>query len=261
MLHPSRDLCWAPGERVVLAGEGALAGVSLEAYLERAEGAPAVVLALTGNAGRAESMLGWSRALCEQGFGSLPVDVLALQYPGYGGSGGDAELRLLAPAAELAYEHAREVAGDRPVIVHGLSMGTVPSLHLARTLPPDERVAFVLERPPSLWSQTVWQHGWWNLWLLSLPVAWGLPDTVHSVDNAAAASAHPALFLIGRHDRTVPPEYSQDVADAYAGPHRVLDVDAGHSGPIHRGNAAGLAAAFAWLWACAAEGNAVEQLP
>src|SRR5207244_6690041 len=110
-------------------------GRSVEVWKARSAGAArgsgaeprAFVLEFIGNASRAEYMA----AAAAEEWGERPVEVWAVNYPGYGGSPGPARLASIAPSALAAYDVLRGVAGERPIFVSGQSLGTAAALHVA----------------------------------------------------------------------------------------------------------------------------------
>ncbi len=178
-------------------------------------------LELIGNGSRAE----WAAAAAAERWGNRPVEVWALNWPGYGGSTGPAALSAIAPAAVAAFDAVHAVAAGRPVVVYGHSLGTAAALHVAACRPV---AGLVLLNPPPLPQVIVGHYGWWNLWLGATVVAAQVPADLDSVANAARVTA-PAVFVSSGRDAVVPPEYHRRVFDAYAGPKRlVTEPTAGH---------------------------------
>jgi pimeloyl-ACP methyl ester carboxylesterase len=167
--------------------------------------------------------------LAYEDFGDLPVEVWAVNYHGYGASSGPATLHGVARAAREAYAALAVRAAGKPIVVVGSSMGAVAALHVAA----HERVAgVVLHNPPPLEQLVIERHGWWNLWLLAIPVALQLPDEIDSVRNARLATA-PALFVSSAKDGVVPFSYQERVMNAYRGDWEVVVVPgAGHNDPL-----------------------------
>jgi fermentation-respiration switch protein FrsA (DUF1100 family) len=106
----------------------------------------------------------------------------------------------------------------------------------------------VLEKPPDLGPLIVGEHGWWNLWLIALPVAWLLPDAVDSEANAAALGDVPALFLVAKDDTVVPRRYALRVFESYAGPKRLVESPGGHGDAVTPLGTPGLVDGLRWLW-------------
>lgn len=186
------------------------------------DGEPAAFdLEFCGQASRAERMIErWSDR-----WGDRPVEVWAVNYPGFGGSSGPACLAASLAVAEAAFDHAVEEAAGRPVFVGGSSLGTAFAIHLAA----QRNVAGVVARnPPPLRELILWRHGWWNFWLLATPIVLQIPAGLDSVTNAEQSSA-PIVFLSARRDDVVPSSYQRLVYDAYAGPKSWLEFDGTHS--------------------------------
>lgn len=204
---------------------------------QRAEG---YILRFYGNADRADANTG-VEALEWQG---RPVEIWGVNYPGYGGSAGPARLDRIGPAALAAYDALKTVAGDRPLIVYGTSLGAAAALHVAAR----RAVAgVVLQNPPPLRQIVLRQFGWWNLWLIAGPIALRIPAALDSVANARRVRA-PGVFVLSERDQTVQPRFQRLVVEAYAGPKRVLTLPgADHNDPLDGATQAALYSAVdAW---------------
>ena len=283
LLHPTHQPLPTHAVRETIAvTEGPLAGRTLEAFyemlsptrgrkdgtseesVERSAGGGAAadfyVLAITGNGGRAErttarlrvffrDWLDENQELWERyGNRTRPrrIAVLALQHPGFGTDRAAAQLSDLAPAATVALRSLHARAHGKPVLLHGMSMGTTSALHVARELG-DLVDGVILEKPPALRSQILWQHGWWNFWLLAGPLSWGVPRELSSVDNARAVGV-PGLFVLATEDEIVPEAYSRMVFNEFAGRKRVVLSRGGHNDGVSAGTCSDLPLALDWLW-------------
>ncbi len=233
LLHPStRPFFGSVARRSIEWDRGAV-----DVVITRSRGArdraPAFFdLEFIGNASRAERV---APRLASR-FGSHAVEVWTVNYPGYGESDGEADLDAIAPVARAVFDRMKEEAGARPCLVGGSSMGTTAALHLAANRAVD---GVLLRNPPPLEEMILRRHGWWNLWLLAVPVVLQIPNDLDSVDTAARAHA-PAVFLTSENDDVVPAEYQTLVVDAYAGPKVRVRYAGGHDGPVDA------AAARAW---------------
>lgn len=198
-------------------------------------------LELMGNGSRAEGVA----APVALRWGDRPVEVWALNYPGYGQSSGPATLEAIGPSALAAYDALAAVAGDRPILVGGHSLGTAAALYVAR----QRNVAgLLLLNPPPLRQLIVRRYGWWNLWLGALPVSLQIPPQLDSLANAARCRA-PAVFVSSTRDTLVPPRFHRMVFAAYAGPKRLVAVaGAGHNDFPNPATLNDYKVGLDWLW-------------
>lgn len=184
----------------------------------------AFVLRFYGNADRADNWVG-----SEVHGLPFPAEMWGVNYPGYGGSGGIPSLQGVADSAVVAYDALKKRAGSRPILVFGTSMGTTAALHLAANRKVD---GLLLHNPPPLRQLIRGQYGWWNLWLLAVPIAWGVPGSLDSLDNAQRSRA-PAIFVLSAEDEVVGHRYALTVRDAYGGPKKTFVMPgAKHNDPI-----------------------------
>jgi pimeloyl-ACP methyl ester carboxylesterase len=205
------------------------AGGQLEVFSARSPAAVAVaprayVLLFVGNEDRAEPY----PAPMAADYGERPVEVWAVNYPGFGGSTGPARLNLLGPAALTAYDALAIEAAGKPIVVRGASLGSLGALCIAARRPV---AGLFIQNPPPLPQLIRGKHGWWNLWLLALPVSISIPSEIDSVANARRCTA-PVTFLTSDEDQVVPPAYQQLVFNAYAGPKQIIHIAGGrHASP------------------------------
>lgn len=200
----------------------------------------AYVLRFYGNADRAEY---WVAAEAEM-WNNRAIEVWGVNYPGFGGSTGPARLAQLGSAGLTACSALQEVAGDRPIIPFGTSLGATVALAIAAQRPV---AGVILQNPPPLRQMILRQFGWWNLWLLAGPVAQKIPRELDSIANAKGARAA-AIFLLAEDDEVVAPRFQALVVDAYAGDKRVIHLPgAGHNSPIDDVSLTKLHEVFDWL--------------
>jgi fermentation-respiration switch protein FrsA (DUF1100 family) len=186
------------------------------------DGAPpdAYVLEFYGNGARAE----WTVAANASHFPRTAY--WGVNYRGFGGSEGSATLDGVAESATIAYDALAKEAKGRPIYAFGTSMGTTAALHLAAER---DIAGLLLVNPPPLKRLVLEEHGWWNLYLLALPTALGVPRSLDSEENARHARA-PAVFVTSEDDGVVPLGYQGRVVAAYAGPKEVILIPgAGHN--------------------------------
>jgi hypothetical protein len=218
----------------------------LEILIARSPGArtrepAAYVLTFTGNAGRAE----WSASADAAEWGDKPVEVWAVNHPGFANSTGPAKLSRLAPAALAAYDALAKRAAGRPIFLSGTSLGATMALHVATQRP---TAGMILRTPPPLRQLIMGRFGWWNLWLLATPVSLGVPSELDSLANARKSNS-PALFIFIDTDDVVPFVYQQKVADAYAGQkHTITSSGGDHNALLTPKAAQQLRQELDWLW-------------
>jgi uncharacterized protein len=174
------------------------------------------LLCFYGNASRAEFGADADANL----FPDKSVEAWSVNYPGYGASTGPARLSKIGPAALVAFDALASIAGDRPIVLLGYSLGATAALYVAA----HRRVTgVILQDPPALREMFLGQHGWWNLWLLAGPLALKLPKELDSVANAKAVQA-PGIIVVDEQDEVVAPKYQALVIQAYANNKQVVSV-------------------------------------
>lgn len=190
----------------------AVDGVELHAWYWPAEG-PAILF-LHGNAGDRSHRWELVRALHARGFA-----VLALDYRGYGGSGGTPSEVGLYRDAEAAAGWLAE-RGHARVAYVAESLGTGVAVELAVRRPP---VALVLEAPFDGLVEVGRHHFPW------LPVRWLLRDRFASAAKIPKVTA-PLLVIHGDRDEVVPQARGRALFDAATEPKQWLGVPgAGHN--------------------------------
>lgn len=220
-------------------------GGQLEAWVARSPGAngkqpDAFVLVFVGNAARAE----WD-AWDTSDWREKAVEIWTINHPGFGGSSGPPRLSRLPGAAIAAYDAIAKEAGGRPVYVSGTSLGATMAMHVAANRPVG---GVILRTPPPLWQLIQREYGWWNLWALSTPVAFGVPRTIGSLSNANHCTA-PAVFLLADNDEIVPYKYQKMVVAEYAGPKEIVVMKgANHNAPLDALCREEFRAKLDWLW-------------
>ena len=208
----------------------------------------AFVLEFVGNASRAEGMASMSAGEWRE----RPVEVWAVNYPGYGGSPGPARLRAIGRAALASYDELKRHAGGKPIFVSGQSLGTAAALHVAARRPV---AGTLLWSPPPLRNMILTRFGWWNLWLVAGPVAMSVPPALDSIHNARETQA-PGVFVITGRDTVVPIAYQTKVADAYRGERKYVRLpESEHNAVLEGKSAAEYQAGLDWLWAQAVKAN------
>ena len=243
LLSPSRNRMKTHGEmetRVSLAD-----GASVQVWTTRSAAAEghepkAYVLRFCGNGERAEDA-GWSEC---QTWEDLPVEIWAMNYPGFGGSSGHGTMSAIPPAALATYDALRQQAGARPVFLSGANIGSAVSLYVATQRP---AAGLILRSPPPI-KEAVLGTGWWNLWLVAGPIAVQVPPQLDSIKNARRVT-DPAVFVIEGNDHAVSRKYQRLVSAAYAGEKRVIvNEPTRHNSPAAGAAERKLESDLHWLW-------------
>jgi pimeloyl-ACP methyl ester carboxylesterase len=178
------------------------------------------------------------------GWGSRPVELWGMNYPGCGGSEGPTRVAAVGPDALAVYDALRQPAGSRPIYIDGSSLGTTAALCVAAQRPV---AGLILRNPPPLRQLILGHYGWWNLWLLAIPTSMQIPAELDSIANAARCRS-PAIFVLSGADQVVPPRYHRMVVNAYSGPKQIIDVPgASHNDPLPKEAGDQLQRAMDWL--------------
>ena len=247
ILHPTTNTLDAKGaQRETLTLPN---GDTLELWHARSPGAKAsepvaFVMFFVGNADRAER---WATFNAAQ-WGDKPVELVGMNYPGFGGSTGPAYLEKIGPAALAAYDAVRAKAGSRPIFVQANSVGTTAALCvLARR----DVAGATIQNPPPLKRLILQHHGWWNLWLLAGPASLAIPSDLDSLANATRAKA-PAVFVLSEKDEVVPVQFQRMILAKYAGPTHLIDLpNATHNTGMDQAAWDEFGRQVEWLWATA----------
>ena len=198
------------------------------------------VLRFYGNADRADRWV----ALEAEMWNNRAVEVWGVNYPGFGGSSGPARLAKMGPAALTAFDELQKVAGTRPIVVYGASIGTTTALHIAANR---KFAGLILHNPVAMRQIILRQFGWWNLWLFAGPMAYKVPAALDSIGNAGTSHV-PVVFLLAENDEVIAPRFQRLVVEAYAGEKRLIALPgAHHNDPIEGTALAEFHGALDWL--------------
>ena len=155
-------------------------------------------------------------------FAGLGVDLLAVDYPGYGRSAGSPSEAANVAAAEAALDWAKRERGAQRRIAAGWSLGSAVAVQLAARHPADfDRL--VLMSPWAGLRTLARQH------YPGFMVAALLQEDYDSL-AAAAAVRSPALVIHGSADSIIPATHGEAMAAALgAGARFVAIAGAGHN--------------------------------
>ena len=206
-------------ERVIVVGER---GLATEAWRIRALGpeSPYWILFLHGNAASISS--GPNVRRYDQ-LRQLGLNVLAVEYPGFGDVGGSTSEAGMHAAARAAYEHLRRVDGvpASHIAIYGWSLGTGAAVPLARDV--DETALIVEGGFTSVLARAGEQHPF-------MPVSLLLAHPFRS-DEAIAATHSATLFLHSPDDVIIPFAHGLAMFAKAAEPKRLVRLAGGHIYP------------------------------
>jgi pimeloyl-ACP methyl ester carboxylesterase len=198
----------------------AAAGRPVAAWSLRAA-APAAALMLYFH-GNGENLETLRQAGLLDEISGLGVDLLAIDYPGYGRSAGEPSEAANLAAAEAALAWARRERAGRQIVACGWSLGAAVAIQLAAGHP-GEIDRLVLMSPWSSLPELAKEH------YPGFMVAALLRERYDSV-AAAAAVRCPTLVVHGTADTIIPLRHGQAVAAALGGHARLAPVaGAGHN--------------------------------
>jgi len=177
------------------------------------------LLVLHGNAGSALDRTYFRDAFQAQGL-TVALDLVLLEYPGYGPRGGTPSEAALVGAAQEAIDRLDQ-ASRKPVFLAGESLGAaVAALAAARR--PQKVKGLLLLTPLKSVPAVARRH------YPLLPAV--LVRDAFRADRALADLRMPIAFLIAGRDEVVFPDLGQQLAESYRGPKRLwLDEQALHN--------------------------------
>jgi len=170
--------------------------------------------------------------------GTLHVNAVCFDYPGYGFSGGSIEIPTIQSAAlqEFDYVKQRFVPNPKtPIVSYGWSIGTSLAIHLAA----NRNVAgLILQAPPASseemmrWSS---KHDvpWYAHGVVKMKAD---PDVTEVYENAAAIRnvSSPLLVIQGSLDDVVPISQGREVLAASPAPQKLfVEVPDAHHNDLH----------------------------
>ena len=211
---PFEEIVWslADGSRMIGWASDAAAGAD----------SPAVIF-FHGNGENLETMrLGGLFAELDR----LGIAYLAVDYPGYGASGGSPSEASLVEAAVGGFDELDRRFPGRPRVVCGWSLGAAVAVQLAARRA-DQVEGLMLLSPWANLPELASEH--FPGWLVSLL----LRERYDSIGRAAELRG-PTLVIHGREDRIIPAEHGRRLAEALPDA-RYLEVpNAGHNDLLGR---------------------------
>lgn len=168
----------------------------------------------------------------------LDADILAVDYPGYGFSDGEATLESLSRSTLVAYDSMVARWPGEPIVVYGFSLGSAFATWLALQR---SGIPLILHAPITSAQEMVEDKlgrvPWTLRWMVSLEFEQKLLDWQQPIDMVPKATG-PLLVLHGTRDRTFPPEFGERIRAASPSPRKMFCPlqDAGHE-PLPEGSA------------------------
>lgn len=195
----------------------------IEIYGKVVPEAKYLIIHFMGNKSRAEQDINW---FYDAFWKTQPfkVEIWAVNYPGYGQSEGNGTMKEMADSSLEAFDYLIKKYGkNKQIIIEGNSIGTTAALHVANQRGQSTKIKnLILKNPPPLKQMVLQENGWWNLYLIALPVSWKIPKALDSIHNISQIPQIPILFLQAEKDETVPVKYQNMVIQAHEGSQKVL---------------------------------------
>lgn len=143
-------------------------------------------------------------------FGKIPANVLWVDYQGMGSSEKAAKISIknLKADALMVFDYAREIfSNDLPVVVHGLSMGSLVASYIADERKIDGLVLDgAINSVPEVMDNMIpaWSKFFTNV---------NMDPELAAVDNGILIEQYrgPLLLFVGDQDRTTPVSFSQQL--------------------------------------------------
>jgi uncharacterized protein len=153
-----------------------------------------------------------------------PAKVWTVNAPAFGGTSGPPDLEHYADCALAAVDYLSKRLEGRPLWLCGKSIGTTAALLAAAN---SDVAGLILRNAMPLRELLKRHYAWRTAGLSQFLIAPGIPPRLDSLSNATRTRA-PALFLVSREDRVVPPVFQHQLIASYAGRAIVLEVAGGH---------------------------------
>ena len=187
--------------------------------MSRVQPAAGQVLITHGNAGCALDRVDYANVIDQ----AAAMDVLILEYPGFGDRPGSPSESELFKAAEEGF---RSLPHTNAIFVVGESLGTGVSAYLAGTHP-TEIAGVLLVAPYNRLIDVAQYHA------PVLPVSWILSDRFPSEDHLRGYHGPVALLIAGK-DSVVSAKFGHRLFESYSGPKRLWEIPGANHETIHQ---------------------------
>jgi alpha-beta hydrolase superfamily lysophospholipase len=174
------------------------------------------LLYLHGNSGSI-----WDREEFAQieAFRKFGFEVFAVDYQGYGKSGGKPSVANLYQDSEATYAYVKSLSGSRPIVVYGFSLGSAAAIRLAKSKAPRAVILESTIDDPAVTARFFKKS-------IRLPKRWlvninadGIPLTIR---QDAAQIRVPVLMLHGQDDETAPFPLAKELFQVLGTPQKQL---------------------------------------
>ena len=147
----------------------------------------------------------------------LQCEILVMDYRGYGFTDGIPTFDTIRADGLRAYDYMIQRAGERDLLVYGLSIGTMPAVGVAAARRP---AGLILQAPPTAAAEIIPGFGQ----LISIPWRWfirvrpseRLVDLHPQPVEEIAGVTCPLLVIHGRQDKIVPIRFGRRMLDQAA---------------------------------------------
>jgi uncharacterized protein len=173
------------------------------------------ILFCHGNAGNIGSVAYLAPEFFKRGF-----NVLLWDYRGYGQSGGRPSERGFYTDARAAFDAAKSMGKDLPIILYGQSLGGAVAIHLATERPAD---GLIIESSFSSAADVA------SRWYPSLPIHKLLSVSFDSASLSATLDGLPKLFGHSPHDDVIPFQSGRILHASAAFPKTFSLLSGGHN--------------------------------
>lgn len=181
-------------------------------YSEMNRDAP-LILYFHGNGENLATL--WESGIFQR-FEDLNVNIMAIDYPGYGRSGGKPSESSVLESAQVALNWASENFPDKKLVICGWSLGAAVAILTAARNQETVKGVVVL----SAWTSMVEvarEH--YPNWMVKL-----LLKEKYDASSAAKAVNTPSLIIHGQRDRIIPIQQSRRLADNFPTAPRLVEI-------------------------------------
>ncbi|MCD9006584.1 alpha/beta hydrolase [Luteimonas sp. XNQY3] len=147
-------------------------------------------------------------------YAGLPVDLVLVDHRGYGASTGSPTIDGMRADALQVYDQVRAGTTDRPLIVHGQSLGSFFAGHVADARQLDGLVLESSMTTAEDWTRAMRARA--GFWTRLAVRRFDIAPALQKAGNLEVARRldEPVLYVVGELDATTAPRFSQALFDA-----------------------------------------------